>query len=242
MPIPTGPSTFAKPLMTCAGGSAMADDHAAARALLTGDELTTAMVGIGMGFAADPEAEPNIEDTLIAASIEGMERDDMRVLAILVTWLEAHHAYINAHCLLRAIRTLNAPRVRAFWAAVGQWLHKDRRFARFTGLCESERIDLLRTGTDFHVRRCGEDSRFSGSCLRVPAGVLRDRKRDVLSSGALAGIHRAYRFRILMGPTSRADMWAALEQDPTRTPADIARRAHGCHRVAGQTGLGSCQW
>jgi len=35
------------------------------------------------------------EDTLLAASVEGMERDDLRVLAVLVTWLGIHHPWIN---------------------------------------------------------------------------------------------------------------------------------------------------
>jgi hypothetical protein len=44
-----------------------------------------------------------------------------------------------------------------------------------------QRIDLLATGTGFQIKRAGEDPRFVGSPLRVPANVLRDRKDDVLS-------------------------------------------------------------
>ena len=47
------------------------------------DELTADMVGIGMLFAARPSSEPNIEDTLVYASIEGMDGEDYRVLSIL---------------------------------------------------------------------------------------------------------------------------------------------------------------
>jgi hypothetical protein len=54
------------------------------------------MVGIGMNFASPAATEPNIEDTLLFASIEAMERDDLRVLAVLVTWFGVHHPWVNA--------------------------------------------------------------------------------------------------------------------------------------------------
>ncbi len=55
------------------------------------DALTSAMVGIGMAFAASvPVEEPNIEDTLLFASIEAMEQHDLRVLAVLTTWFGVH--------------------------------------------------------------------------------------------------------------------------------------------------------
>jgi hypothetical protein len=41
---------------------------------VTGDLLTSYMTGIGMNFAASSFPEPNIEDTLLFASIEGMEK------------------------------------------------------------------------------------------------------------------------------------------------------------------------
>lgn len=203
-------------------------------ALLTGDELTSAMVGIGMNFAAAPMKDPNIEDTLLAASVEGMEHDDLRVLAVLVTWLGVHHSRINADRLIRAVTSLESPRVRAFWAAVAQWLDKDRRLARLLDLHDGPRVDVLRVGTDFQVRRKGEDSRFHDTVLRVPAGVLRDRIDDVLSPAELAKRHCTYRHRVLMGPNYRADMWAALESDPSLSPAELARRTYGSFATAWQ--------
>ncbi len=201
-------------------------------ALLRGEALTAAMVGIGMNFAAEPAVQPNIEDTLLSASVEGMEGDDLRVLAVLVTWLDVHHAWINADRLVRATQTLNSPRVRAFWAAIGTWLEKDRRLARLTKLDQGKRIDLLRTGSAFQVRRRGEDPRFQGTPLRVPDGVLRRRTADVLTPEELAGRHLGYRYRVLIGPTYRADMWGALEHDPTLAPAALARQTYGSIAVA----------
>lgn len=196
--------------------------------VLSGDALTSAMVGIGMLFAAAPSPEPDIEDTIIAASVEGMERDDLRVLALLVTWLGVHHARINADKLVRSMEVQLSERVRAFWASVARWLAVDRRFARLERHCgPDQRVDLLSTGTELQMRRRGEDARFAQGPLRVPAGVLRDRQTDVLSPAALARRHTGYRYRVLMGPSYRADMWALLDRDPSLSAAALARRARG---------------
>lgn len=204
----------------------------ATSALPEGTGLTSDMVGIGMGFAAKGSVEPNIEDTIIAASVEGMERDDLRVLAVLTTWIGIHHPRVNADRLLRALSHQSSPRVRAYWAAIGVWLGKDRRLARLATLHEGRRVDLLRAGTEFQIRRRGEDARFRDTGLRVPAGTLRDRPSDVLSPAALAVRHGTYRLRILIGPSYRADMWAALEHDPEIPAAELARRTYGSFATA----------
>ena len=199
---------------------------------LEGPALTTALVGIGMAFAAPPMPNPNLEDTLLAGSIEGMERDDLRVLAILMTWLGVHAAWINVDRLTTLVGKQSSVRVRAFWGAVAHWLGKDRRFARLSKNYGGPRLDLLATGTDFHLRRAGEDPRFAGGPLRVPAGILRDRKGDVLTPTELARIHGAYRRRILLGPSYRADMWAELDQDPSLSAAELARHTYGSFATA----------
>ena len=223
------------------GGLAMAYRRVATSpALAEGEELTAAMVGIGMIFAAKPAKQPNIEDTLLAASVEGMDRDDLRVLAVLVTWLGTHHPWINADRLTRAVQAQSSAqaqsldRVRVFWTAVAQWLHKDRRLARLRELYQGPRIDLLRAGTDFQIARRGEDQRFAHGPLRVPAGVLRDRPADILTPEALAKRHGTYRCRVLMGPTYRADMWALLDRDPSLSASDLARQAYGSFATAWQ--------
>lgn len=208
--------------------------NTAPRADLQGADLSAAMVGIGMLFAAEPTPNPNIEDTLLAASMEGMERDDLRVLAILMTWLEVHAARINADRLTVLVAQHPGERVRAFWSAVGRWLGKDRRFARLAGSYQGPPVDLLSVGTDFHLRRTGEDTRFGQGPLRVPAGILRDRKEDVLTPTELARRHDAYRCRILLGPSYRADLWALLEREPGLSAAELARRACGSFATAWQ--------
>jgi hypothetical protein len=100
------------------------------------------------------------------------------------------------------------------------------------GYAGGPRIDALATGTDFQVKRHGEDPRFAGSALRVPGNLLRDRSTDVLPPADLARRHRAYRCRLLMGPSYRADMWAELEADPTLSATALARSTYGSFATA----------
>jgi len=182
------------------------------------------MAGIGMAFAATPSPAPNVEDTLFAASVEGMDRDDLRVLSVLLQWLEVYQPWINADRLFRAVSTSDSPRVRAFWAAVGLWLGKDRRLARLARLHEGARVDLLREGSSFQLRRRGEDPRFEGTPLRVPAGVLRRRASDVHPPEEMAKRHPGLRFRILMGLSYRAEMPFPQKPPIVRAPEVMALR------------------
>jgi hypothetical protein len=195
--------------------------------------LTSAMVGIGMGFAATPSPlEPNIEDTLLFASIEGIEKDDFRVLAILVTWFGVHRAWVNADRLTKLAGAAASPRVRALWSALARWQGKDRRFARLARVYRGPRIELLPVGTEFQIRRHGEDPRFERSAVRVPGNLLRDREQDVVAPADLARSHRAYRSRVTMGPGYRADLWAALEAEPGLSVAELARRTYSSFATA----------
>lgn len=200
--------------------------------VVAGQDLTRAMVGIGMLFADSGDPTANIEDTLISASIAGMEEDDLRVLAVLTTWMEVHQARVNVDRLVRAARPSDSQRVRAYWTAVGQWLGSDRRYARLAEIYRGPRINLLRVGNDFQIARSGEDARFSGGPLVVPANVLRDRKADVLSPAQLAARHRTYRWRVTIGPSYRADVWAALEANPNLTAAQLARKTYSSFATA----------
>lgn len=201
---------------------------------LQGEALTEAMVGIGLLFGGRGAPDPDLEETLLAASEEGMDRDDLRVLSLLITWLEVHHARLHADRLIRLVRAYASPRVRTFWAAVAHWLERDRRFARLLQTPRGPRLDLLSTGTDFHLARSGEDARFAGGPLRVPAGILRHRLEDVLSPVELSRKHGTYRRRILMGTGYRADMWAELDRHPTLMAAELARRTRGSFATAWQ--------
>jgi hypothetical protein len=206
------------------------------------DALTADMVGIGMLVGGEGSRDPNIEDTLLFASVEGLERDDLRVLAVLVTWFGVHAGHVNADRLTRLVALRESKRVRAFWSALARWRAGDRRFARLARAYRGPRLDLLSTGTDFQVARHGEAPRFAGSKLRVPANVLRDRPADVLQPAELARSHAAYRWRLVIGPTYRADMWAALEREHALPAAAVARRAYGSFATAWQTRRDFAYW
>lgn len=154
-----------------------------------------------------------------------MDEHDLRVLAVLTTWLGIHRRYVNVDRLLRCVSESSSMRVRAYWAVLAQRFEKDRRYGRLAKLHEGTSVDLLATGTDFQLERRGADPRFVDSPLRVPAGVLRDREADVLSPVVLIGRHTNYRNRVLMGPSWRADVWTVLESDPSLGAAEAARRA-----------------
>jgi hypothetical protein len=206
------------------------------------EALTSDMVAIGMNFAAvssdQPDTDqpkigqPNIEDTLLFASIEGMEKHDLRVLAVLVTWFGIHSAWVNADRLTMLAGLNKSRRVRALWSALARWQEKDRRFARLARLYRGPRLDLMETGTEFQIKRHGEDPRLQGSAIRVAANVLRDRPADVLSPAELARRHHAYRWRVVIGPGYRADMWAALEEDGSLSATVLAKKTYGSFATA----------
>jgi hypothetical protein len=200
--------------------------------LIASDVLTSQLVGIGMNFAVPEVHDPNIEDTILFASIEGMEKQDLRVLAVLATWFGIHAAWVNADRLTTLATTQSSARVRAFWSALARWQRKDRRFVRLSASYQGPRQDVLEVGTDFQLQRHGEDPRFAGSAIRVASNILRDRPADVLSPSLLARRHHVYRFRIMMGPNYRADMWAALESDATLSAAALARETYGSFATA----------
>jgi hypothetical protein len=206
------------------------------------EALTADMVGIGMLVGGEGSRDPNLEDTVLFASMDGMERGDLRVLAVLVTWFGAHSGRVNADRLTRLVALQESQRVRAFWSALARWHASDRRFARLARSYGGPRVDLLPTGTDFQVARHGEDPRFAGTKLRAPANVLRDRPADVLTPAELAARHSAYRWRLVIGPTYRADTWAALEREPMLPAAALARKTYGSFATAWQTRRDFVTW
>jgi len=203
--------------------------------LPVGDTLIRAMAGLGMAFDIDPLHNFNIEDTLLGASVDGMERDDLRVLGLAVAWLDIHHARLNVDRLTRAVPLLTGHRCRVFWAATADRFIADRRWARLARLPDAMGpADLLRIGNSFQMQRRGEDQRFAQTRLRVPAGTLRQRPGEVLEPSALALRHDAYRQRIIMGASYRADAWAVLQENPERSASVVARLSYASFATAWQ--------
>jgi hypothetical protein len=192
------------------------------------------MTSVGMNFASSAAVDADIEATIVAASEEGLEHDDLRTLAVLTTWLVVHAEAINADRLIKIVTTIESPRTRAFWSAFASRRRADRRFHRLKGRVRGSPAGSPKGGNRFQLRRHGDDPRFADTALRVPANVLRDRSADVLDPGPLARTHTPYRLRLLLGPSYRADMWAALERDPTLSAAELARQADGSFATAWQ--------
>lgn len=191
------------------------------------------MIGIGLLFnSGRGDVAAHLEDTVLAASQEGMDRRDVRVLGVLTTWLELHGARLNVDRLVRSLADLS-PRVKLYWAAVAHWKQFDFRWDRIRRLVRGPRMDFSES-TGFHVQRKGEDPRFVGGPLRVSVGALRDRKADVLTPEELAQQHRGYYWRVVMGPSYRADMWARLEAEPSLSAAALARSCYGSYATAWQ--------
>lgn len=195
--------------------------------LASHEALTADLIGMGVRLSGIMHRNSNIENTLLAASIEGLSGDG-RVLSLLVDWVQIHNARINADRLVQLIlrwRRQQPAIFAIFWAAIGQWLGTDSRFAKLRRLAPKKRFDFL-------VAKHGEDERFQNTCLRVPQGVFRHRPSDVLSPEELACIHLPYHYRIMMGPSYRADMWAYLYLNPETSTAELARICHGSYPTA----------
>lgn len=198
-----------------------------------GDELTPQLVSIGFLFADDrAKEEPNIEDALIAASREGLA-GDYRTLALLVDWMPIHLKQLNVDRLASVVKELSDERLRAFWSAVGRWQKSDPRLAKLKRLYRGPRMPIIdKELIRFPLKRDGEDTRFEGTCLIVPGKILRHRPSDIADPTFVAKHHLAYRYRIIIGPSYRADMWALLDREPNLSSSELARRCYGSFATA----------
>lgn len=204
----------------------------ACESYFSGQSLDGRLAGIGFKISASKELNPNIEDTLIAAAIEGMN-GDFRILSLLTDWFEVHYQRVNVDRLVRALKELKNQRVRAYFSAIGTWLEKDRRFKKMEPLYKGPKIPLGLAGDyTFLIKRNGEDERFSGGKLRVANGNLRRRLQDIETPEVLAKIHTDYFYRVLIGPTYRADMIALLKRSKELRASDLARLTYGSFATA----------
>src|SRR3990167_4130749 len=200
----------------------------------SGDELTSCLIGIGFRLFGKPVQNPNIEDTLVAASIEGL-KGDWRVQSLLVDWLKVHADKVLADRLVNLVLNLDQKEfkhVRIFWAAFAQIRHHDIRFKKLLSLVSSRRIGIAGENRSFLIQRNGEDSRFAKTCLRVPSKLLRHRPEDILTPAELVQVHQSYRFRVLIGPNHRADMFAQMELNQNVSTYALAKQCYGSYRTA----------
>jgi hypothetical protein len=97
------------------------------------------MLGIGMLVGGVASPTPDLEATLVRASIEGMERGDLRVLAVLVSWFGVHAGRVDADRLTRLVVLQASKRVRALrWRVTGRTGGSSARSSAFPpdrGVC-----------------------------------------------------------------------------------------------------------
>lgn len=199
--------------------------------LLSDAELDAAMRSIGMrvGTPSQNCKSADIEVTLVSVAAAALPTD-YRLLSVLTTWFDVHHARVNVPRLHRMIsQKTELPLLCAFWSAVGSWLERsDARWNVFTKQYAGNPLELEDPEiTELQLQRLGPDPRFAGSALRIHAKLLRLRPSDVESPVELASHHHTYLKRIELGASYRADVWAALDEEPSANPAAIARRV-GC--------------
>jgi hypothetical protein len=192
---------------------------------------TCDMAGIGMPFNAQPNYEANIEDTIYFASMDGMEHDQMRTLAVMTHWFHFYSRLVNVDRLTRLVMCSESERVKAYWTGVAIWKRVDPRFRNLVRLYQGPRIDLT-GGMDFYVMRDGEDGRFKDGPLRVGSRNLRQRDIDVIPIEFMKDHNRFIYYRLMIGPVYRADMWAMLDLHPELTTSELARRTYGSFSTA----------
>jgi hypothetical protein len=196
-----------------------------------GGALDASLRGIGMrlGTRTRTSIPADIELTLVSVAMRSLP-NDYRALGVLVAWLEVHHARINVPRLLRIVReAAKTPLENAWWATIGSWLvREDSRWRPMMRVYAGPKLDLDDPEvTELQLSRVGPDQRFTDAPLRIHARLIRSRAADVDEPIQLAARHPLYMRRVQLGASYRADVWAALDQDPDATPAAIARRV-GC--------------
>lgn len=199
-----------------------------------GGDLTGKLIGIGFKIGGSKEDNPNIEDTIIAAAIEGM-KGDYRILSLLTDWLIIHTDIINTDRLYRALKEYGDERVNAYFASLARQLKKDPRFRKISALYKGKRIFLDKNKSyEFLVSRNGEDERFKNTKLIVANGSLRIRYDDIATQQEMVKLHKDYYYRTLIGPSFRADMVSCFLRERNISASDLARRCYGSFATAWQ--------
>jgi hypothetical protein len=191
-------------------------------------DLNAALRSIGVRIATTQLQEPGDIEVTLSAAVNAAVPHEYRLLGLIVAWLELHHDRVNVPRLGRIVRRSEV-KVRAFWSAIGKWLGaEDARWRALERIYTGDPVELEAADiTALQLKRLGPDPRFNGSALRVHAKLFRSRVADIDTREQLASRHPQYRKRLELGANYRADVWTALERNPTATAAQIARSV-GC--------------
>ncbi len=211
----------------------------------TGKSLDNDLRAIGFNLSGRKKSiDPNIESVIISASIEAVNNKDNRIGGLLVDWITVHYLRINVDRLTKFIFSLSDSDykfVKIFWCANAQRLFiKDQRFKRLSELYKGRRINFadrfIRKGqkkmTKMLIEIKGEDERFKRTCIRVPKGHFSERPHQIFPVSVIAKNHLPYRYRVMMGSSYRADLWALLDNDSSISAYALGKKAHCSYRAA----------
>lgn len=201
---------------------------------LRGHELTQAMADIGIRVGQKPnKRSPNIEDVLLSASIESLENYDWRTLSLVMQWFLKHSSLINVDRLTRALNVLKDNRkLIIFWSALAQTTKHDLRFKRIQSMYRGKRVLLGDKSSKLLLARNGEDQRFQNTSLIVPNKMLRSRESDVLELKNLIKIHLGLYYRVMLGPSYRADCFCELMKNNSIIASEVARLSYSSFKTA----------
>ena len=211
----------------------------------TGKSLDSDLRAIGFNLGGGKKStDPNIEASLISASIEAVNNKDNRIAGLLVDWITLHYLRVNVDRLTKFVFSLNDSDykfVKIFWCANAQRLFlKDQRFKRLSELYSGKRLNFadrfVKKGqervTKVLIEIKGEDERFKRTCIRVPKGYFSERPHQIFPVSVIAKNHLSYRYRVMMGSSYRADLWALLDSDPNISAYALGKKAYCSYRSA----------
>jgi len=211
----------------------------------TGKSLDSDLRAIGFNLRGKKKSvNPNIEASIISASIEAVNNKDSRIGGLLVDWITSHYLRINVDRLTKfifSLSDLDYKFVKIFWCANAQrFFAKDQRFKRLSELYNGRRVNFadrfLKKGqkksTKMLIEIKGEDERFKRTCIRIPKGYFSERPHQIFPVSIIAKNHLPYRYRVMMGSSYRADLWALLESDSNMSAYALGKKAYCSYRSA----------
>ena len=211
----------------------------------TGKSLDSDLRAIGFNLKGkEKSTDPNIESSIISASIESVNNKDNRMGGLLVDWITVHHLRINVDRLTKFVFSLSDSEykfVKIFWCANAQRLFKkDQRFKRLSELYKGRKVNFAdrflkkeqKKITKMFIEIRGEDERFKGTCIRVPKGYFPEKIHQIFPVSVIAKSHLPYYYRVMMGASYRADLWALLDSSPNISAYALGKKAHCSYRSA----------
>lgn len=191
-----------------------------------------ASVGIKFNLPAgqtlDPIAAP--EDLFVQITADAVINGPGREFACMLSWIQEYGNLLHVAVLEKLLLKHPMPEVRAVWAAIGLWQSKDSRFRRLTGLYNGKRITLRPpwaaelTRLQLADPKQGEDPRFQGTPVRIPAQVAAHRPdKNVKTLSHILATNHLLANRVRFGPNYRADLWTWLEHDPTLSISQLRK-------------------